>query len=83
MMFVQDNKVQSSRTAVYEHLMRRVSDWQTRHSSKAMIASLCTEMQVKDTDVLQLIDAARDTDGKDAIQVTEIIWRYAALLPPV
>ena len=66
MMMVQDSSLHKSRSAVFEHLMRKVSDWQTPESSKAMLSSLCKEMQVKD--VQGIIDAAKDTDGKDASQ---------------
>ena len=82
-MLVQDNELESSRWAVYKHLMERAASWQHPESSRAMLASLANELQMEIADIQSLIDAAKENDGHDAQQVIELIRRYVAVLPPV
>ena len=83
MMLVKDNNLAESRKSVYEHLMRKASDWQTTKSHAAMLKSLSQEMQMETEHVQRMIDAAKDIDGTDAQQVTDMVRRYVAALPPV
>ena len=82
-LYAQDNQLEDSREKVYEHLMRKSSDWNYPKAEQAMLKHLSTEMQQSVADIQKLIDVIRDIDGKDQDGVAETVGRCYALLPPV